>query len=282
MSSNIFYPMLEEQCFPIKEFGNKVKNQELLNTSGQIECPHCHKKSRSKYVLDQHLKIVHGKEKLFQCNICLEKFGRKYSLKKHCNTVHNYSKTVNCPMCHYKFTVSSELRRHIKFVHENFKPYSCEKCDRKCRSNFDLKRHVNLVHEKKKSFQCSLCLMQYGDNFSFKRHLSKVHKIVTNKISEGQNGHTSLDLSLLKPISKSILPNVTLSCDWCSFLPENENDLYHHCQTVHKTDKPHKCSICSFRFQSELDLMEHELSQCLQTRLQFLREQSVRALKIHL
>ena len=78
----MFYPMLEEQCYPIKEFGKKVKNQELLNTSSHIECPHCHKKSKSKYVLNQHLKIVHGKEKQFECNICLAKFGRKCSMVK--------------------------------------------------------------------------------------------------------------------------------------------------------------------------------------------------------
>ena len=212
------------------------------------------------------------------CDNCLAKFGRKYSLEKHCNTVHNYSNTFNCPTCHYKFTVSSELKRHIKYVHENFKPFSCKNCDLKCRSNYDLQRHVNLVHDKKKSFQCSLCLMQFGDNFSFKRHLLRVHKIEASKITEGQNGRrtslqeTVIDLSLLKPISKSMLPNLTLSCDLCDFLPENENHLYNHCQTVHKTGKPHRCSICSFRFQSELDLREHELSQCLQDRLQLLRE----------
>ena len=93
----------------------------------QHPCQHCEKTYSSGWDLKNHIKVVHGPDKLKcpDCNLC---FAKKYNLREHVKTgvcnptvAASYREQNSCPYCGRTFLARKSLKRHMSSVHPNKK-----------------------------------------------------------------------------------------------------------------------------------------------------------------
>ena len=80
---------------------------------GGIKCPHCEKRFSVRNGYNQHIKVVHLKER-FPCNVCGKDFGCETGLTTHMN-MHMGLKPYQCEMCDKTFpgTTCTDTRDYI-------------------------------------------------------------------------------------------------------------------------------------------------------------------------
>ena len=165
----------------------------------QFVCHLCEKTYSHKWSLKNHIKVVHGPDKL-QCLDCKKCFARKMTLREHmemgvCNPTvaesyheqHPPCKEYKCPHCHNCFSNCNQLRKHKNRCGYL---YNCSKCDINFKHISSYKRHKQ-KHDGKTLFECIKCGVSYRHKDELKSHFSSVCKITgkvdlhTKEVKEG-------------------------------------------------------------------------------------------------
>ena len=93
---------------------------------GGIKCPHCEKRFSGRQSYNQHIKVVHSKER-FPCNLCEKDFGNKASLDTHMNQ-HMGIQPYQCDTCDATFPGSNNLYRHKRLYCKGKNEATCPIC----------------------------------------------------------------------------------------------------------------------------------------------------------
>ena len=93
---------------------------------GGIKCPHCEKRFSGRQSYNQHIKVVHSKER-FPCNLCEKDFGNKASLDTHMNQ-HMGIQPHKCDTCDASFPGSNNLYRHKRLYCKGKNEATCPIC----------------------------------------------------------------------------------------------------------------------------------------------------------
>jgi len=75
------------------------------------KCVHCNKSFKTKNYLNNHIKHIHLKDKIFYCDMCEYSSPKKGNLKRHMLT-HTGLRPFSCSFCEFRFGRSDELQRH--------------------------------------------------------------------------------------------------------------------------------------------------------------------------
>ena len=63
-----------------------------------FQCGICKKSFCNKTYRDEHVLVIHAKEKNYECNICQKSFGYAGCIRIHVQTVHGQIKKYRCNM----------------------------------------------------------------------------------------------------------------------------------------------------------------------------------------
>ena len=111
-----------------------------MDSSNKFECEICEQNFSTNQYKKQHIKIVHGEQKIFECNVCSKNFHQKHVLMSHVETNHKI-KDHNCKFCEKNFH-RSRLNYHIKTIHERQSNFKCDSCGKSFTQSGDLKKHM--------------------------------------------------------------------------------------------------------------------------------------------
>ena len=115
-----------------------------LEKLNEVKCDICGISLCGKTVLRNHLKNVHGSEKLKQCKTC-----GKYSKNLYRHMWRNHVKIKEkhkCRCCSKIFNDKAHLKRHIDFIHKNISTNKCDFCEKLFQDKCDLKKHMASKH----------------------------------------------------------------------------------------------------------------------------------------
>lgn len=141
------------------------------------QCPHCEFKASTNCQLMLHIKKVHEKiEGNFICQVCSRKFLNQGLLNQHMK-IHlgtNRLQTIPCQFCDKMFAAKYLLKRHILSIHNNCKTqYLCHLCPKSFPAEFKLNIHIRTIHRQR--FQCPKCSFSCKSRDFFKRHNEALH-----------------------------------------------------------------------------------------------------------
>ena len=74
---------------------------------------------KSDFKLKHHLVSHEMQCRSFQCYTCFQKFPSKRQLNNHVRSVHDKKKLFTCSICHKSFTRNINAQAHIKKLHQN-------------------------------------------------------------------------------------------------------------------------------------------------------------------
>ena len=225
------------------------KNVSYRKKFMDIDCPHCDQKFLEKLKRDNHVKYVHGNNRLV-CNLCEENFASKQALVYHEDTVHKKSKQVNCEECESSFTSSISLKNHRKYVHSDVRRFTCCLCGALFKQKKDRTFHIRNKHqvntndhymnewnipEERTRFQCNLCDSSYKYKKGLEAHKKENHDIQ----SIGSDSERKF------------------KCDVCSLSYKNKKGLKEHKEIKHETHS-FSCKICGKTFGQKNNCLRHE------------------------
>ena len=121
-------------------------------------CSQCNNMFKTKKLLTQHEKRVHGPK--LSCNMCAFKAVRKDKLESHKRERHYNGQRTDCDQCYKSFANKDSLKVHKNVIHIG-KIFPCDQCDYTNGYLGGLKSHKERVHEEK-SFECSCGSLQNG------------------------------------------------------------------------------------------------------------------------
>ena len=81
-----------------------------------------------------------------KCYICFEEFKMTTKLTNHMKLVHGTNKILKCDLCEKAFTVRQNLRDHVSSVHEGLKKYRCKICEQSFSFKSGVAIHMQQVH----------------------------------------------------------------------------------------------------------------------------------------
>lgn len=84
----------------------------------EFSCQFCSKTFLTKSLLNNHVKVVHMKEKNHECDVCHHFFYTKSDVSRH-RVTHTGEKNFCCALCSSPFASRDSLRRHMKRSHAN-------------------------------------------------------------------------------------------------------------------------------------------------------------------
>ena len=109
---------------------------------GGIKCPHCEKRFSVRNGYNQHIKVVHLKER-FSCNVCGKDFGCKTGLTTHMN-MHMGLKPYQCEMCDKTFPGMDNLYRHKRLHCKGQVEATCPVCGKTLPRKEYLEKHMKM------------------------------------------------------------------------------------------------------------------------------------------
>ena len=111
---------------------NRNMNSEVIKATKSVQkelsdkhfqCDKCKKLFKCKVFQEEHILVVHGKEKSCMCDICQKSFCNAQNLRHHVEAVHGNIERNTCNLCAKSFGQNQNLRRHVKAVHEKVNDY---------------------------------------------------------------------------------------------------------------------------------------------------------------
>ena len=109
---------------------------------GGIKCPHCEKRFSVRNGYNQHIKVVHLKER-FPCNVCGKDFGCKTGLTTHMN-MHMGLKPYQWEMCDKTFPGMDNLYRHKRLHCKGQIEATCPVCGKTLPRKEYLEKHMKM------------------------------------------------------------------------------------------------------------------------------------------
>ena len=233
---------------------------EKSKSSLDNKCEICAQIFSSKYVLANHVKVVHEKVKNFECHICGRKYGNKCSLSQHFQAKHENKKSHQCGVCYFTTNYEWYLQRHILVVHKNVKSQEnvqCDICGKMFASKVNLGEHVKVFHEKVKPFECLICGTKHVSNGSLSRHIRDSHEskrryhCETCPFSTNHSSHMRRHIMTVHEKVRSF------KCNHCRFSALTQSMVDYHIKRVHEKVKRYHCNICQYSCFDKAALQKH-------------------------
>lgn len=153
----------------------------LANVHGQgvqennVPCEICGKLVKNKYVLKQHVKLVHERKGgEFPCDQCGKIMKSKASLEYH-SKVHTGDYAFRCDECGNGYMRFDQML-DCKNTHAGIFKFHCTHCEYKSNKTKAFKNHIT-IHSSEKPFICPLCNHPSNTTTNLNNHIKKVHKI---------------------------------------------------------------------------------------------------------
>ncbi|CAL4120912.1 unnamed protein product [Meganyctiphanes norvegica] len=260
-----------------------VKYMLMHEADDTFECPQCFLRFKSSKDLHYHI-MEHQGKKFFDCLQCGTKFTANWSLQQHIKVVHYKERDFICPICHRRFAIMSTLKNHM-LVHTQEKPYKCSQCDYCCNQRGTLKVHVRRHHTYEKPFKCEKCLKHFTTRYCLNQHDEKIHRdkeslrcsLCEYKCKDGVQLKKHLKCHIETPyrckycsrrfrdhdvfkdhISDHKGKNA-YQCKFCRFNTKHNQSLRNHMGTHHPGQMPYNCNVCEKKFLISTQLKRHML-----------------------
>ncbi|XP_027136095.1 zinc finger protein 37-like isoform X2 [Larimichthys crocea] len=188
-----------------------------------FQCDTCGKECKSKYRLDNHLKMHTNGVKLWWCNICGKGFGLRSALNDHIKS-HPGEGQYFCSTCGKGFTYRSHLSIHAR-THRGLKLHLCKRCGKPFAFDSALKVHMR-THTDERPHTCKTCGKGFRALSSLEIHMRT---------------HTDERPFLCKTCGKGFRQRAHLTA---------------HLST-HTGEKPYPCDVCGKNYGSLSILSKH-------------------------
>lgn len=201
-------------------------------------------------------------DKKYACSICSKSFTRIYGLRYHMMK-HTDMKKHLCSKCGKAFYSSSGLRQHL-VSHNDVAQFKCGFCKKTYKSRQSLKEHFRVAHSSnRRLFVCVTCGKRFTAKSTLLMH-DKIHRGEKNFACEYcpkkytrasyLRAHSLTHTGQRKP--RPFLCNFI----YCDRSFSTKHSLMVHIAHTHKSERPHKCGICSKGFPTRSGLNVHRES----------------------
>ena len=119
-------------------------------------CDFCPKSFINKQSFNYHIAKVHsvGEIKYHTCEVCNYQTHEMARLNEHIRVVHQKEKKYQCTFCDKKFAYDQGLNNHLKVDHNaGTKVEKCDQCDFETQTKDKLSKHKSHHHSKKQPKQ---------------------------------------------------------------------------------------------------------------------------------
>ena len=195
----------------------EIKNKILktLFNSKTLDCPDCHFKSKNRFYLKKHMKLMHGQNTdpmdILTCSNCeFETMTLKY-MENHKSERHLNEKRYNCSECDFQSFYRHTIRSHMKTNHRDsggevirikcqkcrfgtkhnkcnedpsvpLASFQCSHCDFNCLDTKEFALiHMKSSHPEEKLFHCNRCEFKCNFLYNLRSHKRARHKVTVAK-----------------------------------------------------------------------------------------------------
>lgn len=222
-----------------------------------FRCKLCDSNLRSMRNLIRHQNTVHPNdgEKTYDCELCTEKFSARYLLNDHITIIHSSDKKFECPHCLKRFINSKQVTYHIRYKHTNGEQLKCEVCSKVCTGKSNLERHRSLHSSTR--VNCPICERSLKNEWTLQKHL-KSHREATMNIKCSFCDKSSPNLHALRQHVKAAHTEQKrrYQCPSCDKTFNRTFCLKVH-MTVHTGELPYSCDVCAKPFRTAANLYGH-------------------------
>lgn len=134
--------------------------QQVHDKVRKYECDQCDKKYQTHLNLKHHKVSAHGEDaEMIQavCETCGKVCSNKYVMHQHVRRVHMKEKQYSCSVCGKPFFGQAQMLMHQRAVHQKGSEFLCPQCGMHCSSAHKLKTHIEHSHLNKRRFRCKTC-----------------------------------------------------------------------------------------------------------------------------
>ncbi len=110
-----------------------------LKHASNFDCSICGLDMKDSVKLREHVDSLHPEVRPFECTICHKKFRTKSLLNCHF-IIHNGEKRYQCPACSLKFLKKKYLTTHL-LTHTGERPFVCSICHKGFKQSGDMRKH---------------------------------------------------------------------------------------------------------------------------------------------
>ena len=226
-----------------------------LRTHGlkKIPCPQCTKMFKTRYTLNEHIKVIHDEAKRYTCSVCGKQYYNQFSMRVH-EKSHRNEKPFHCD-CGKSFRTAHRLKVH-QMDHTGEKPFVCEQCGFRTKTKFDLKFHM-YIHSDTKPFQCEICGKQMTCQSWYKRHQQQHTGKGILKCRYCDERFKSPDSRVRHERTHPEWDGQRFVCEVCGKDLFTKAKLKRH-MMIHTGEKPYACMYCSFRSNRADSLRTHQ------------------------
>ncbi|XP_067635816.1 zinc finger protein 585A-like [Eurosta solidaginis] len=197
------------------------------------------------------------KNEQWTCQLCLKNYSSKRALYDH-QRRHSEVRNHICKVCGVGKVTSRELQIHMRTHTPNLEKFKCSLCPQEFNHKNAISRHVRVVHEGQRRFACNYCPKRFGTRNSQVCHerLHTGERPYNCKICHKSYPQIEGLKSHMKSHDKNLRKHV---CSICTQRFITKKNLIDH-EKRHQGYKPHICNVCSRGFFSAVDLEVHKRS----------------------
>ena len=229
------------------------------NNERKFSCGECDLTCKTKSTLRQHQQRVHDPNRIqkFKCTQCLKLFYTEWDLKVHTRK-HTGEKLFPCENCEQRYGSAQALQYHVNSVHKlTERSHVCGRCGRAFRHYGSLRVHTqrHLRDKSQRTHKCDACKKSFFSAKDLEYHMkthSEVRPYPCNVCSRRFKSVKCLTNHMPLHEGKEI------ACEFCFRKYSKSGDWLSHVKTVHKGEKPFKCSNCSGRFIDRFEIRVHQ------------------------
>merc|ERR1711936_100017 len=229
----------------------------VLPVGDNFKCTVCSENFKTENLLFQHYPKVHDIYKQFQCPAigCTANYRRIKSLDEHTRLHHKDEKIFECKNCSEMFELKSQLRYHNKTAHDTL--LTCIDCGVVCVSKLKLRNHRKENHPGEKSYSCTLCSSKFLYERSLETHKQTIH---------GRKETHTCDYCNKTFISQSHFKDhitthgeKTFSCEYCEKKFYSKYRVNSHMKESHVDLGRYQCDQCEFSCPTNRRLKRHSV-----------------------
>ena len=219
----------------------------------KIPCAQCTKMFKTRYKLNEHIKIIHDKATRYTCSMCGKQYYNKFSLELH-ERAHRNEKPFHCD-CGKSFRTAHRLKIH-QMDHTGEKPFVCEQCGFQTKTKVDLKFH-QYIHSDTKPYQCEICGKQMTCQSWYNRHKQQHTGKGILKCQYCDEKFKNPDTRARHERTHPEWDGKRFVCEVCGKDLITKHKLQRH-MMIHTGEKPFACTHCSFRCNRADSLKIHQ------------------------